>query len=53
MADRISAIDARHLINIETILDKPLICGFILSNDNETRQITPNIIGVNATMFLG
>ncbi|MBQ8720788.1 MAG: ATP-binding protein [Paludibacteraceae bacterium] len=53
MADHISAIDARHLINIETILDKPLICGFILSNDNETRQITPNIIGVNATMFLG
>ena len=53
MAERISAIDARHLINIETILDKPLICGFILSNDNETRQITPNIIGVNATMFLG
>ena len=53
MADRISAIDARHLINIETILDKPLICGFILSNDNETRQITSNIIGVNATMFLG
>ena len=35
------------------LLDKPLICGFILSNDNETRQITPNIIGVNATMFLG
>ena len=44
---------SRHLINIETILDKPLLDGFILSNDLETRQITSNITAVNVAMFLG
>ena len=44
---------SRHLINIETILDKPLLVGFILSNDPETHQFTSNITAVNATMFLG
>ena len=53
MADKVSQIDARHLMNIETILDKPLIAGFILSNDPETHQFTSNITAVNATMFLG
>ena len=53
MADKVSQIDARHLMNIETILDKPLIAGFILSNDPETRQITSNITAVNVAMFLG
>ncbi|MBO5346129.1 MAG: hypothetical protein J6A44_04395 [Paludibacteraceae bacterium] len=53
MADKVSQIDARHLINIETILDKPLIAGFILSNDPETHQFTSNITAVNVAMFLG
>lgn len=53
MADKVSQIDARHLMNIETILDKPLIAGFILSNDPETRQITSNITAINVAMFLG
>ena len=53
MADRVSAIDARHLINIETILDKPLLHCFVLSNDTETHKITDNITAINATMFLG
>ena len=53
IADRVSAIDARHLINIDTILDKPLLHGFVLSNDTETHKITDNITAINATMFLG
>lgn len=53
MADRVSAIDARHLINIDTILDKPLLHGFVLSNDTETHHFTDNITAVNAAMFLG
>ena len=53
MADKVSQIDARHLMNIETILDKPLIAGFILSNDPETHQFTSNITAVNVAMFLG
>ena len=44
---------SRHLINIETILDKPLLDGFILSNDPESRQITSNITAVKVAMFLG
>ena len=53
MADKVSQIDARHLMNIETILDKPLIAGFILSKDPETHQFTSNITAVNVAMFLG
>ncbi len=53
MADRVSAIDARHLINIDTVLDKPLLHGFVLSNDTETHHFTDNITAVNAAMFLG
>ena len=53
MADKISPIDARHLMNIEAILDKPLIHSFILSNDSETHRITPSITGMHAAMFLG
>jgi predicted AAA+ superfamily ATPase len=53
MADRAFAIDARHLINIETILDKPLLHGFVLSNDTETHYFTDNITAVNIAMFLG
>ena len=44
---------SRHLINIETILDKPLLDGFILSNDPESHQITSNITAVKVAMFLG
>lgn len=53
MADRVSTIDARHLLNIETILDKPLLHGFVLSNDTETHHFADNITAVNVAMFLG
>lgn len=53
MADRVSTIDARHLLNIETILDKPLLHGFVLSNDTETHHFTDKITAVNVAMFLG
>lgn len=53
MADRVSTIDARHLLNIETILDKPLLHGFVLSNDTETHHFTDKITAVNIAMFLG
>lgn len=53
MAEHVSIADARHLMNIDTILDKPLLQGFILSNDTETHQFADNIQAVNAAMFLG
>lgn len=53
MADRVSSIDARHLQNVETILDKPLLHAFVLSNDNETHNISDKITSLHVAMFLG
>lgn len=53
MADNITKSDARHLKNLEDILDKKLISSFVLSNDPETADFGGNIFGVNAAMFLG
>lgn len=53
MADRVSPIDARHLLTVEAILDKPLLHGFVLSNDNETHRFSDKVTAVHAAMFLG
>ncbi len=53
MADRVTPIDARHLQNLESILDKPLIHAFVLSNDNETHYFSDKITALHAAMFLG
>ncbi len=53
MADHVSQSDARHLMQVEPILDKPLLQGFVLSNDTETHQFSDRVCAVNAAMFLG
>lgn len=53
MAEHVTIADARHLMSIDSILDKPLLQGFVLSNDVETHQFTNNIQAVNVAMFLG
>jgi predicted AAA+ superfamily ATPase len=53
MAERVAPIDTRHLQNLETILDKPLIHAFVLSNDNETHYFSDKITALHAAMFLG
>lgn len=53
MADHVSLSDARHLLPLEPILDKPLLQGFVLSNDTETHQFSDKVCAVNAAMFLG
>ena len=53
MADRVSMADARHLMAIESILDKPLLQGFVLSNDVETHYFSPKIRAVHAAALLG
>ena len=53
MAEHVSYIDARHLLDVESILDKPLIHGFVLSNDNETHHFSDKVTAVHAAMFLG
>lgn len=53
MAEHVTIADARHLMSIDSILDKPLLQGFVLSNDVETHQFANNIQAVNVAMFLG
>jgi predicted AAA+ superfamily ATPase len=52
--DKISISDARHLRDLQDILDKPLKKAFILSADQQTKYFYNNsIIAVNFAMFLG
>ncbi len=53
MAEHVAKTDARHLRDLETILDKPVIHSFVLSNDMETKQFDTNITAVNVAAFLG
>lgn len=52
-ADRITAHDARNLMGLEDMLNKPLKKAFILSNDRDTKVFNDKIIAINTTMFLG
>ena len=52
MAEHVVRTDARHLIDLETILDKPLLHAFVLSNDMETHEFSPQITAVNVAAFL-
>lgn len=53
MSKNVIKSDAKHLMNIGDILDKPMIHAFVISNDVMTKNISDNITAVNATMFLG
>jgi predicted AAA+ superfamily ATPase len=53
MAEKITVADAKHLRKLADILDKPLLRSFILSNDPETKNFSPNIMALNAAYFLG
>ena len=52
MSSNIKKSDARHLFNLDTILDKPVIQSFILSNDERIKQFGRNIMALPAAMFL-
>ena len=53
MANKVNKVDAKHLFDLETILDKPLKNAFLLSNDEETQYFDNKTIAVHAAMFLG
>jgi predicted AAA+ superfamily ATPase len=53
MAEKTRSADARHIRNVASILDKPLLHGFIISNDPETFTPASQITAVNAAYFLG
>lgn len=52
MSNNIGSKDARHLRSLHKILDKTIIQCFILSNDNNIKQIDENILSLPAAMFL-
>jgi len=53
MANKVNNLDAKHLLGLEEILDKPVKQAFLLSNDNETKYFDDKTIAVHAAMFLG
>ncbi len=53
MADSVRENDARHLFDLEEILDKPLLHSYLLSQDNKVRQFRNNVTALHAAHFLG
>lgn len=53
MTDKVTKADAKNLIGLENILNKPIKMAFILSNDRETKFFAEKIVAMNVTMFLG
>jgi predicted AAA+ superfamily ATPase len=53
MAAKVSRGDAKHLFELEEILDKPLKKAFLLSNDPETKYFDKQTIAIHSAMFLG
>jgi hypothetical protein len=48
----ISKSDIKHLSGLETLLDKPLLKSFILSNDDRIMEFSDSIMALPAAMFL-
>ena len=44
--------DAKHLRDIESILDKPVLHKFILSNDYANKVLDGNVTAISAVQFL-
>jgi predicted AAA+ superfamily ATPase len=53
MAEKVRDTDASHLKKLAAILDKPLLHGFVISNDVDNRSITENITALHGAYFLG
>ena len=53
MTERVSQSDARHLVNLQSLLNKPLKQCFIQSNDVNVRYFGDNIIALHVGAFLG
>ncbi len=52
-SERALPVDARHLRDLSTLLDKPLLHSFVLSQDTETRTLFPGITALHVGYFLG
>lgn len=52
MTAHVSDSDARHLRDLGSSLDKPLLSSYVLSNDPSVHRISENILAIPAAMFL-
>ena len=50
--ENVNRIDARHLFDLQSFLNKPLKHSFILSNDVRTHYLTEDITAIHAAAFL-
>jgi predicted AAA+ superfamily ATPase len=53
MTDKITSTDAKHLRNLEEILDRPVLHSFIISNDPRIKKIDTKTTALPASWFLG
>ena len=51
-SENVRSVDARHLRNIDEILDKPVLHKFLLSNDEDVKYFDGNVIAMSALQFL-
>jgi predicted AAA+ superfamily ATPase len=52
MTEHVNHTDARHVRDVQNILDKPIRQSFILSNDVHTCHLNDNITAMHAASFL-
>lgn len=52
MTAHVSDSDARHLRDLGSYLDKPLLSSYVLSNDPSIHKISENILAIPAALFL-
>ncbi len=50
--NRVSKKDARHFNSLSGVLDKPVLKCFVISNDDNIKDIDKNVIAIPAAMFL-
>jgi predicted AAA+ superfamily ATPase len=52
MTEHVNHTDARHLRNLQSILNKPIKQSFILSNDMQIHSLDDNVTAMHAATFL-
>lgn len=52
-SEHVGPTDARHLRKLDSILDRPLLHAFVLSNDPKTQTLGDRITAISAQLFLG
>jgi len=52
MTEIVRPVDAKHMKNLEEILDKPILHRFVISNDLNSRELEDGVLAISAVQFL-